>query len=143
MEGFFETIFLPIFAKAGIDVVPYQDYFQFHDMHYTHTPINGMGKPFGGVNMGRNIAMNVSFNVTHGHKHELYEYVQPKISHGGEVDGIHVICTGAFLPSGYREPYAAKSQSYWTSCLTMQRFVGGKYKSTSRVSIDELEVLYG
>lgn len=142
MAGMYESMLLSVFIQAGFEVVEYGRYFTYKDMSYTHTPFTGMGKPFGGVAMGRNIALNINFNLTHGHKHEAYELIQPKISNTSIADCVHIICTGSFLPTGFREDYADLSQSYWTSFLTEQTFVDDKYVSTSRVALSELELLY-
>lgn len=142
MAGMYERDLVSIFVQAGFEVVQYGKFFVFHDMSYTHTPFNGMGKPFGGVNMGRNIALNLCFNITHGHKHEAYEVITPKVSNGITANAVHVICTGSFLPVGYREDYADLSQNCWTSLLTEQTFIDGKYISTKRICLRELEIMY-
>ena len=143
MHGLYETMLLPIFTRWGFEVVPYGKYHRVHDMYYIHIPMNKIGKPFSSVNLGRQIAQNVSFNITHGHRHECGYFVEPKISADDSTSrGIHIICTGAYLPVGHVEDYAELSQACWTSNLVEQTFIDGKYVSTKFISLAELEAMY-
>ena len=142
LDGMYETMLLPIFTRWGFEVVPFGEYHRVHDMSYIHTAINGMGKPFGGVMLCRKVAINLNFNITFGHCHTLGYHVEPKISNGVTPEAIHSICTGAFLPVGYREEYAKLSQAAWTSSIVEQTFIDGKYVSSNFISLDQLEAMY-
>lgn len=77
---------------------------------FTHAPLNGMGKPFGGVTGTQRAGANSNISLVHGHTHKRDIATVPKIGGTGKVE---VVSVGCALPHGHIEAYTRHSPTAW------------------------------
>lgn len=90
-------------------------YSPFGGVHYmggvgfTHVPLNGMGKPYGGMHAENQISRDSLTDLVYGHSHKRVEKHYPKID-GKKLTVLNLACA---LPDGHIEEYAKHALTGW------------------------------
>lgn len=109
-----------IFLQFGWRMRPYGELFYVGNVAFTHHPINGAGRAFGGKTGPQRAANESTVCIVSGHTHRRQLHDCPKIGPMGAVTMIEVGCA---MPWGTIEAYAQHSNTgwWWGVCdLTIQ-----------------------
>lgn len=121
-------------------VVPYKDWVTIDGIQYTHVPHSIMGKPIGGVNACRTVALQSTSNVIFGHTHTM------NVANVPFIDGVGSRCAlscPAFMNDGNIEGYARGLPTGWTYGLLLVRPQGPRRPfSYEYISMKDLEDEY-
>lgn len=121
-------------------ITKYREWMELDGVLYTHIPHSIMGKPIGGVNATRSVAMQSTSNVVFGHTHTM------NISNVPFIDGIGSRCAlsaPAFMNDGNIEEYAKGLPTGWTyGCLLIRPQGKRRPFSYEYISMKDLEDEY-
>lgn len=98
------------FAQFGWRTRPYGELFYVEGVGFTHHPVNGAGRAFGGKTGPQRAANESTVPVVSGHTHRRQVHDSPKI---GPVDSISMVEIGCAMPWGSVESYAKHSLTGW------------------------------
>ncbi len=98
------------FAQFGWKTRPYGELFYVQGVAFTHHPVNGAGRAFGGKTGPQRAANETTVPVVSGHTHRRQVHDAPKI---GPADVISMVEVGCGLPWGVVESYARHSLTGW------------------------------
>ncbi len=122
------------------EVVGYREWVEIDGVSYTHVPHTIMGKPIGGVNATRSVAMQSTTNVVFGHTHTM------NVSNVPFIDGNGSRCAlsaPAFMNDGHIEPYAKGLPTGWSyGCLLIRPQGPRRPFSYEYISMKDLEDEY-
>jgi calcineurin-like phosphoesterase family protein len=119
---------------------PYKAWAEIDGLMYTHVPHTIMGKPVGGANACRTVAMQSTKSVIFGHTHTLNVATIPFINGVGQRMAMSV---PAFMNDGNVEPYAAGLPTGWAYGITLIRPQGPeRLPSYEYVSMEDLRSEY-
>lgn len=113
---------------------PYGEMYFIGDVGFTHTPMNGMGKPYGGMHCENQIARDSLHDVVFGHTHKRLDKTFPKIG----AQFLNVINLGCSLPEGHVEEYAKHSLTGWSYGVYDLSIVDGKIEDRTWVPMTKL-----
>ena len=108
------------FLQFGWQTRPYGELYYVQGVAFTHHPINGAGRAFGGKTGPQRAANDSLVPIVSGHTHRRQVHDCPKIGGAGLVSMVEVGCA---MPWGEVEEYAAHSPTgwFWGVCeLTVQ-----------------------
>ena len=128
------------FMQWGWKTRPYGEILYVQGVGFTHHPINGAGRAFGGKTGPQRAANESTIPMVSGHTHRRQVHDAPKI---GPVESISMVEIGCAMPWGEVEGYAKHSLTgwWWGICdLTVQ---DGAITDVSFISMLTLERLYG
>lgn len=118
---------------------PYGEIFYIGDVGFTHAPINGMGKPMGGVTLGNRAGALLTQSLVHGHTHQRGHYDAKK---HGMVDSISVLQCGCAMPWGEVESFAMTSPTGWWWGVVLLTIQGGVITDENWISMLTLRARY-
>ena len=99
-----------IFAQFGWQARPYGEIYYVQGVGFTHHPINGAGRAFGGKTGPQRAANETTIPMVSGHTHRRQAHDAPKI---GPVASISMVEVGCAMPWGTVEDYALHAMSGW------------------------------
>ena len=113
---------------------PYGEMYFIGDVGFTHTPMNGMGKPYGGMYCENQIARDSLHDIVFGHTHKRLDKTFPKIG----AQFLNIINLGCSLPEGHVEEYARHSVTGWSYGVYDLNIVDGKIEDRTWVPMKKL-----
>ena len=124
------------FLQYGWKTRPYGELFYIEGVAFTHHPVNGVGRAFGGETGPQRAASKTTVPMVSGHTHKRQVHDAAKI---GPVDVISMVVIGCALPWGTVESYAKHGMTgWWYGCVPMT-VQGGVITDLSFVSMLTLE----
>jgi hypothetical protein len=99
---------------------------------FTHHPVNGAGRAFGGKTGPQRAANESTVPVVSGHTHRAQWHSAPKI---GPIDVISMVEIGCALPWGVVENYAKHGLSGWYWGAVLMTVHGGAITDLNFVSM--------
>lgn len=118
---------------------PFGEIFQVDGIGYTHCPMNGMGRPMGGVTAVNRTGAMLTGPLVYGHTHKFQVLTAAKM---GEVDRIMVVEGGCALPWGEVEHYALHTPTGWSYGVVDLTVQGGQVLDVAFVSMLSLRARY-
>lgn len=121
-EGAFTNPYIGLLEHYGWNWCKYGEYIRIDRVSFTHRPLNGMGKPFGGQNAAQAVARETLTDTVFGDSHKLNIATKAKVGGGNEL--VTVLEAGCALPHGKIKGYAKNSMTgWWWGChiLTLQK----------------------
>lgn len=140
MQGMVVSQLDDVFRSHKWRIIPFGEITFLEGIGFTHTPISGMGKPYGGVTSDHRAGKDSVFSLFHGHSHQRVIAPSAKIGPMGSVD---LISIGCGLPSGHIEDYAKHNTTSWWWGVCSATLHGGRILDMNFVSMDSLERKYG
>lgn len=128
------------FAQWGWRTTPYGQYRFIGGVGFVHIPLNGLGKPMGGVTGGQRSAAGAMFDIIHGDSHKAQISVADKL---GPVRAPTVYNAATALPNGFIEGFANKGGSTWRSGVCLATIWGGHVREWSFTEMALLQHRYG
>lgn len=125
-----------LFLGFGWKTRPYGEVFYLENVGFTHHPVNGAGRAFGGETGPQRAANKTTVSIVSGHTHKRQVHDSAKI---GPIDVVSMIEIGCALPWGTVESYAKHGMTGWwygVAALTVQ---GGVITDTHFKSMLALE----
>lgn len=122
----------------GWSYSPYGEFYYVGDVGFTHTPMNMMGKPYGGMHAENQIARDALHDIVFGHTHKRLDKTYPKI--GGNIT---VMNLGTSLPEGHIEEYAKHSVTGWSYGVYEIGIKDGTISERTWVPMDKMISEYG
>lgn len=128
------------FLQWGWRTRPYGEVFYIQGVGFTHHPINGAGRAFGGETGPQRAANKSTVPIVSGHTHKRQVHDSAKI---GPIDVISMVEVGCALPWGTVESYAKHGLTgWWWGCVPMT-VQGGAITDLSFKSMLSLEREFG
>lgn len=129
-----------LFLGFGWKTRPYGELFYIQNVAYTHHPINGAGRAFGGETGPQRAANKTTVAMVSGHTHKRQLHDSGKIGPQGVISMVEVGCA---MPWGEVESYAKLGiTGWWWGCVPMT-VNAGVITDLSFVSMLEIEDRYG
>lgn len=129
-----------LFLSFGWKPRPYGELVYLEGVAFTHHPVNGAGRAFGGETGPLRAANKTTVPVVSGHTHRRQLHDSGKI---GPVDVISMVEIGCALPWGTVESYAKHGITGWWWGVCPMTVQGGAITDVSFVSMLALERDYG
>ena len=129
-----EFLYQPL-KDYGWTTSPYGEFYFIGDVGFTHVPMNGMGRPYGGMNSETSIARDALHDIVYGHTHKRVDKTFPKMGN----KKITVLNLGCALPNGHVENYAKHSLTGWSYGAYLIDISCGRISSQSWISMETLE----
>lgn len=108
--GSFTTERDQTFTQFGWKIRPYGELFYVDGVAFTHHPVNGAGRAYGGKTGPQRAANESTIPVVSGHTHRKQVHDAPKI---GPMDSISMVEVGCAMPWGTVESYARHGLTGW------------------------------
>lgn len=137
--GMMQGEYRRIIERYSIDERDYGKFLFINGVGFIHTPMNVMGKPYGGKTM-QPIANDATFDIVYGHTHKQGVLRVPKI---GPQNYVKIINLGSAMPWGHIEDYAKLSTTGWWWGVVEMMIQGGHVVSENFIPMTELERRYG
>lgn len=128
------------FLQWGFRATPYGQFRFIEGVGFIHVPLNGLGRPMGGVTGGQRAANAALFDIIHGDTHKAQISVAEKL---GPFRSPTIYNAATALPPGYIEGYASKGGSTWRSGVCLATIWGGYVRSWSFTEMSLLRHRYG
>lgn len=128
------------FLQYGWKTRPYGELFYIQNVAFTHHPVNGAGRAFGGETGPQRAANKTTVPVVSGHTHKRQVHDAGKI---GPVDVISMVEIGCALPWGTVESYAKHGMTGWYYGICPMTVQGGVITDLAFVSMLTLERDFG
>lgn len=138
--GTFTTERDQAFLQYGWKTRPYGELFYIEGVAFTHHPVNGVGRAFGGETGPQRAASKTTVPIVSGHTHKRQVLDAAKI---GPVDVISMVEIGCALPWGTVESYAKHGMTGWWYGVCPMVVQSGVITDLSFVSMLTLEREYG
>jgi len=129
-----------MFLQFGWKTRPYGEIFYIQNVGFTHHPVNGAGRAFGGETGPQRAANKTTVPLVSGHTHKRQVHDSGKI---GPVDVISMVEVGCALPWGEVESYAKNGITGWWYGVVPMTVQGGVITDVSFVSMLTLQDRYG
>lgn len=129
-----------LFLQYGWKTRPYGELFYIQGVAFTHHPVNGAGRPFGGETGPQRAANKTTVPIVSGHTHKRQVHDSGKI---GPVDVISMVEVGCALPWGEVESYAKHGITGWWWGVVPMTVQAGIITDVSFKSMLALEREYG
>lgn len=120
------------FAQFGWRVRPYGEILYVEGVGFTHHPVNGAGRAFGGKTGPQRAANESTVPIVSGHTHRRQVHESPKI---GPIDVISMVEIGCGLPWGVVESYARHAMTGWWWGAVLMTVQGGATTDLNFVSM--------
>jgi len=124
------------FLQYGWKTRPYGELFYIENCAFTHHPVNGVGRAFGGETGPQRAASKTTVPMVSGHTHKRQVHDAAKI---GPVDVISMVEIGCALPWGTVESYAKHGMTGWWYGVVPMIVQGGVITDLAFVSMLTLE----
>jgi hypothetical protein len=124
------------FAQFGWRVRPYGEIFYVEGVGFTHHPVNGAGRAYGGKTGPQRAANDTCISLVGGHTHRFNWHQAPKI---GPAEAVSIVEVGCALPYGVVEPYAKHSSTGWSYGVVAMSVCGGQITDLAFVSMLTLD----
>lgn len=128
------------FARFGWQVRPYAEVFYVDGVGFTHHPVNGAGRAFGGETGPQRAANKTTVPLVSGHTHKRQLHDAGKI---GPQDVISMVEVGCAMPWGEVESYAKLGITGWWWGVVPMVVQGGAITDVNFVSMLTLKRKYG
>jgi len=129
-----------LFAQFGWRTRPYGEVLYVEGVGFTHHPINGAGRAFGGETGPQRAANKTTVPIVSGHTHRRQVHDAAKI---GPVESISMVEIGCAMPWGTIESYAKMSATGWWWGVVDMTCHGGVITDINFVSMLTLQRRYG
>ena len=129
-----------LFLQFGWTPRPYGEILYVNGVGFTHHPVNGAGRAFGGETGPQRAANKTTVPIVSGHTHRRQVHDSAKI---GPVESISMVEIGCALPWGTVENYAKVSATGWWWGVVPLTCHGGAITDVSFVSMLTLQDRYG
>lgn len=129
-----------LFLGFGWKTRPYGEVFYLEGVGFTHHPVNGAGRAFGGETGPQRAANKTTVSLVSGHTHKRQVHDSAKI---GPVDVVSMIEIGCALPWGTVESYAKHGMTGWWYGVVALTVQGGAITDTHFKSMLALEAEHG
>ncbi len=137
--GMIRGHYFDILEKHGWTYDDYGERFDCHGVDFTHCPFTGMGKPFGGDLIAKNVSVKSKRDCVFGHTHQL----TPHTDHKTFNESVTAYNLGCYMPDGYIPAYVKNTRKeFWYGAHVLM-ISGGRVKSVKSYQIGELEHRYG
>ena len=128
------------FLVWGWRTTPYGQYRFIDNVGFTHTPLNALGKPMGGVTGQQRAANAALTDVIHGDSHKVQINTAEKL---GPFRSPTIYNAATALPPGFVEGYARNGGSTWRSGICLATIWGSHVRSWQFVEMLLLRKRYG
>lgn len=128
-----------LFLQFGWMVRPYGEVLYVNGVGFTHHPVNGAGRAFGGETGPQRAANKTTVPIVSGHTHRRQVHDAAKI---GPVESISMVEIGCALPWGTIEHYARHATTGWWWGVVPMTVHGGAITDLSFVSMLTLQAGY-
>ena len=139
-HGMFTLARDQMFLQFGWKTRPYGEIMYLEGVGYTHHPVNGSGRAFGGETGPVRAANKTTVSMVSGHTHKFQVFNAAKI---GPVDLISMVEVGCALPWGTVESYAKHGMTGWAYGVCPMTVQGGVITDLAFVSMITLERDHG
>lgn len=129
-----------LFMGYGWKTRPYGEIFYIEGVGFTHHPVNGAGRAFGGETGPQRAANKTTVPLVSGHTHKRQLHDSGKI---GPVDVISMVEIGCALPWGEVESYAKHGITGWWWGVVPMTVQGGVITDVAFKSMLSLEREFG
>lgn len=127
------------FLQFGWNARPYGELYYCQDVAFTHHPINGAGRAYGGKTGPQRAANDTTVSMVSGHTHRLQLYSTPK---NGKRDRLSMIEVGCALPWGEFEHYVDLTPTGWWWGIVPMTVCEGDITDVNAVSMKALRDRY-
>jgi hypothetical protein len=127
------------FLQWGWHTRPYGELFYIENVAFTHHPVNGVGRAFGGETGPQRAASKTTVPIVSGHTHKRQVHDAAKI---GPVDVISMVEVGCALPWGEVESYAKHGMTGWWYGVCGMTVQGGVITDLEFKSMLSLEAAF-
>lgn len=127
------------FAQFGWRTRPYGEMLYVEGVAFTHHPVNGAGRAFGGKTGPQRAANESTVPVVSGHTHRRQVHEAPKI---GPIDVISMVEIGCALPWGTVEHFARHALTGWWWGAVLMTVQGGTICDLNFVSMKSIRDRY-
>lgn len=128
-----------VLTDAGWDYSPFGYLHFISGVAFTHSPLNGMGKPYGGMYSHNQIARDSLSDLVYGHTHKRVDISYPKLNE----QKIRILNLGCALPDSHMEPYAKHSLTGWSYGIYDIIVANGHIEDANWVPMATLAAAYG
>lgn len=139
-HGIFTTGRDEAFLQFGWKTRSYGEIFYLEGVGFTHHPVNGVGRAFGGETGPQRAASKTTVPMVSGHTHKMQVFSAAKT---GPVDVITMVEVGCALPWGTVEAYAKHGMTGWWYGVCPMTVQGGVITDLSFVSMMTLGAGFG
>lgn len=139
-HGAFTTQRDELFLGFGWKTRPYGEVMYLEGVGFTHHPVNGAGRAFGGETGPQRAANKSTVPIVSGHTHKRQVHDSAKI---GPVDVISMVEIGCGLPWGTVESYAKHGMTGWWYGVVPMTVQSGTITDLNFVSMLTLEREFG
>lgn len=137
--GTMSAEFTGLLEHYGWSHTPYGEYFNAFGVDFTHRPLNGMRKPFGGANVAANVARDCLRDTVFGDTHKMAFCTKAKLGHNRR---INVLEAGCAMPWGKVKQYARNAVTGWWWGVHLITVVDGSIQGVLAKPMFELEEEY-
>ena len=134
-----DQIMFATLEDYGWTYSPYGQLYFVGDVGFTHTPLNMMGKPYGGMYAENQISRDSLHDVVFGHTHKRVDKTYPKLNE----QFLNILNLGCSLPEGHVEEYAKHSLTGWSYGVYDLTISNGRIKERTWITISRLTEEYG
>lgn len=128
-----------VLRKAKWQRIPFGRDYNLLGVDFVHAPMNGMGRPSGGLTAVRNAAVKSVRDVVFSHTHKAGSHREPK---RGNDQWITAVNTGCAMPIGYIPEYAIQGETGWWHGVVELIIQHGRIQDVSFISMETLRERY-
>ncbi len=128
-----------VLTDKGWSYSPFGAHHYIGGVAFTHVPLNGLGKPYGGMHAENQIARDSLCDVVYGHSHKKVNKDYPKLD-GRKLTILNLACA---LPQGHVEDYAKHSLTGWDWGIYDLEIQHGHIQKAHWVPMAELQERFG
>lgn len=137
--GVYTLALSQVFARFNWTERQYREWLYLDGVGFTHAPINGAGREYGGKFAENQILNDATHSIVWSHTHKRNFVQRPKIGVG---NAIQVYNTGSMMPFGHIKQYAGLSTTGWTYGVSELTLRDGQIESARYWSLRDLAERY-
>jgi hypothetical protein len=137
--GMLQHEFDRVMEANGIRTHEFGAYLDIGGVLFTHIPINGYGKPMGGMYTAQSVGRQSTQDVVFGHSHRASVSTAPKVAN----QSVRIFEVGCALPPGYRKSYARHNLGAWDYVVVELTISRSKVVGWSYLPMEQLQKIYG
>lgn len=128
-----------LFARYGWRTRPFGEHRYIGGVAFTHAPLNGIGRPYGGKTGSARAGNDSLVDIVHGHDHLRSVATSPKTGGRGCVQTMSIGCA---LEWGWKEPYARLGPGGWWWGAVELTVGGGHIFSANFIDMRSIRLRY-
>lgn len=139
VAGMFQHALTSVLEASGWTYTMYGEYYTVAGVDFTHVPLNGLGKPYGGKTAITRIANESMADIVYGHTHK-FEY--RSVTKLGPNRGVTAINVGCALEWGVTKDYTGYNPTDWWWGIVTLTIKDGRIVGFQQIPMFELEENY-